>query len=234
MKNLKIAIVVLIVLNILSFILLLFIPAFAALLVITWIANFFLCGLLASKMERHSFLWVLGAIFIPVIIPLVLVFLKESGETAKYQALRVKTSSSSDKQVVINRFTTDKAAVKAEIGIGYVVESLDNYLVKRFSDKGYQVVENGIDCPTINGSFIIIDEGSKFVRYVTGFAGNSFFDSAKIEVEGTIKQKDSLIKDFHFVNKGYAGFQIFGGSSQKILKNATKNMSKQILKTFLA
>lgn len=233
MKNLKTALVVSLVVNVLSYILIAYVTGLAALIVITHIANIILCGVLASKMERNAFLWVIGAVFIPIIIPLIMVFLKETRETTKYQALRVQTGTSSDKQVVINKFTTDKAAVKASFDIDILTESLDNYLVKRFTDNGYQVVEKCIDCPTIDGNFILIDEGSKFVRYVTGFGGNTFFDSAKIEVEGTIKQKGSIVKEFHLVDKGYAGFQAFGGSGEKILINATKNMSKRILKEFV-
>jgi hypothetical protein len=130
-----------------------------------------------------------------------------------------------ERAVVVRKFKLENAAVKAEFDVGRVADTLHDELKRLITKKGYRLTLDGSDSITIDGSFVIIDEGNRFLRYL--LAG--MFGAAKVEVEGTIKDNGTSTP-FSFSAKGYAG--LFGGSGERLLVSGTKTLAKKVFQAF--
>jgi uncharacterized membrane protein YhaH (DUF805 family) len=128
---------------------------------------------------------------------------------------------SNDKRIVVSKFKTDGAAVKAGISAEILAHILKDESGRRIQKMGYAATESNDNGGTIDGSFIMIDEGNRFLRYMMFGLG-----SAKVQVEGAIRQGGTVLKEFDFIGKGRGG--IFGGSGEKLLEVATRRVASDI------
>jgi len=79
----------------------------------------------------------------------------------------------------------------------------------------------------IEGNFVRIDEGSRWMRYVlTLFAGH-----AVVEVDGNATLDGQQIAELHYVEKSAAG--LFGGNSRDLLKLCAGGAARKIAKNVI-
>ena len=128
-----------------------------------------------------------------------------------------------DKSIQVKKFNTTNAAVKAKFNITGVADILDAELKNRLTKQGYSVSEKG--AITIQGEFVMINEGSRFLRWFIGPFGAG---ATKLEVEGKILEGNKELQNFNLKQKGYGGFG--GGNSENLLKGSAKTIAKKVVK----
>ncbi len=124
--------------------------------------------------------------------------------------------------VSVRKFTTANAAVNAEFDVARVADALHEELTRLVAKKGYVLAQGDGAGLTIDGSFVMIDEGNRFLRYL--LAG--MFGAARVEVEGAVKGNGAE-KPFSFVAKRYAG--LFGGSGERLVLSGTRTLAKKVV-----
>lgn len=136
----------------------------------------------------------------------------------------------------IQSFSIDQAVVKTKQDSTEITNAFQEELTRHLGNAGLSIQEmgSGISRPdiTVQGQFIQIDEGSRWMRYfLTFFAGK-----AVVEIEGKLLLGDTPITDFYAKATQSAG--LFGGSSKGLLKlcakSAAKKASKSIIKDLKA
>ncbi len=128
-----------------------------------------------------------------------------------------------DKTIKVSQFGTKNTAVKAKFPVDSIVVSMEQELKNRLTKQGYSVAPGGT--VAVQGEFVMIDEGSRFLRWFIGPFG---VGATKLEVEGTITENGKELKSFNLKQKGYGGFG--GGNSQQLLTGSTRTMAKKIVK----
>lgn len=132
----------------------------------------------------------------------------------------------SEKRVCIKPFNSENAAVKLKSNAtGEIVSAISREL-KRLAEKAGNFVtdEDSVEI-SIEGDVVMIDEGSRFMRYFIGPFG---VGATKLEVEGKIKNRGMPVHDFHFKEKGLGG--IGGGNSEDLLENSARRVARKINK----
>ena len=127
------------------------------------------------------------------------------------------------KPFIVKKLSTENAAVKIKFSEQEIVENMYEETKKMLTKLGKNLVEDENQGITIEGDFVMINEGSRWLRYLVGPFG---VGSAKLEVEGTIKERDHVIKNFHYKEKGYGG--IGGGAAKVLLSHCCKKMVKKM------
>ncbi len=130
---------------------------------------------------------------------------------------------SKDKSIQVSKFGTKNTAIKTKFSVDPIVATMEQELKKRLSKQGYSVAPSG--SVTIQGNFVMINEGSRFLRWFIGPFGAG---TTKLEVEGKITEKGKELKSFNLKQKGYGGFG--GGNSQQLLLGSTRGIAKKIVK----
>jgi hypothetical protein len=125
--------------------------------------------------------------------------------------------------VKVNKFDMASAAVKAQFSTTFLADLLLSELKARVAKEGFAVAENA--AIVIDGKFTMIDQGSRFLRYLFGFFGPG---STKCEVEGSIKDGGQELTSFCFMRKGRGGFG--GGNSELLLRVSMRPLAKKIAK----
>jgi hypothetical protein len=105
-----------------------------------------------------------------------------------------------------------------------VQKTLSSELAKRLGKLGYSVAD-GADA-AIEGDFIKIDKGNKFVRYLTMGIGGA----VQIEVQGKVTKAGSTLEEFNVTGKANSGSWIT--SVNWIASFAAKDAAKRIAKLF--
>ena len=132
----------------------------------------------------------------------------------------------------IEPFSTAQAVIKAKFDTAPIEGAFNRQLVDRLSGKGLLVQEIhpglGQADVTIEGQFVLIDEGNRAQRYfLTGLAG-----SAALEVEGRLFFGDVPVTELHARVNRTAGF--FGGGAQQLLQTAAVAAARQIADLVIA
>ena len=132
----------------------------------------------------------------------------------------------------VEPFSTARAAVKAKFDVGPIVEAFHEQLGNHLGQSGILLQEThpsmGQPEITIEGQFVLIDEGSRAMRYfMTGLAG-----SAVVEVEGCLFHGEIPVTDLHAQVKQTAG--VFGGSAEKLLRHCVAGVAQQVYNQVVA
>lgn len=130
-----------------------------------------------------------------------------------------------NKPICVEPFSTDGAGIKVSFSEQEIVLKLQNELKQRLQKQEFQLTESKNDSLIISGDFIMINEGSQFLRWFIGPFG---VGATKLELEGTIKEDGKVINTFSFSRKGRGGF--FGGSSKNLLMNNARGIAKDIIR----
>lgn len=130
------------------------------------------------------------------------------------------------KSCAIEPFSAAQAVIKAQFNPASIEGTFNSQLIDRLSGEGMLVQELhpslGQADVTIEGRFVLIDEGSRAQRYLlTGIAG-----AAVLEVEGRLFFGDVPVTDLHFRTTKNAGF--LGGSGEQLLKGAATDAARRI------
>jgi uncharacterized lipoprotein YajG len=128
-----------------------------------------------------------------------------------------------DKTIKVSKFGTQNTAVKTKFPVDSIVVSLEQELKNRLTKQGYSVAPGGT--VAVQGEFVMIDEGSRFLRWFIGPFG---VGATKLEVEGTVTENGKELKSFNLKQKGYGG--LGGGNSQQLLTGSTRTIAKKIVK----
>ncbi len=129
------------------------------------------------------------------------------------------------KSLSVRNFDTSNTAIKAKFATDSVIEHFHTNLKEFIEKEGAETSAAEHTDLAIEGDFIMIDEGNRFLRWFVGPFG---LGAARIEIEGTIKKDGGEGEKFFFKRKGYGGFG--GGKSENLLKNCAKALSKDIVK----
>lgn len=127
------------------------------------------------------------------------------------------------KPFIVKKLSTENAAVKIKFDKQEIVDNMYDETKNMLTKLGKTMVEDENQGITVEGDFVMINEGNRWLRYLIGPMG---VGCAKLEVEGTIKERDNVIKNFHFQEKGYGG--IGGGASKVLLKHCVRKMVKKM------
>jgi NAD+--asparagine ADP-ribosyltransferase len=132
---------------------------------------------------------------------------------------------SKEKPIYIKNFDKENAAVKSKGSIDEVISSFQEEIKKRLEKAGYSLNDNPDGAVVIEGDFIKINEGNRFLRWFIGPFG---VGAAKVEIEGVIRDGEKKISDFYLKGKGRGG--LYGGKGANMLNAAAKGVAKNLAK----
>lgn len=131
----------------------------------------------------------------------------------------------------IQSFSIDQAVVKTKHDSNEITNVFQEELTKHLGKAGLSIQEMGagIGRPdiTVQGQFVQIDEGSRWMRYFLTFLAGK----AKVEVEGKLLLGDTPITDFYAKATQSAG--LFGGNAKGLLKLCARSAAKKASKSII-
>jgi hypothetical protein len=126
----------------------------------------------------------------------------------------------------IEQFSLAHTALNTRYDAATIAAAFVQELTNSLARQGFQIQESHPSLETqtfsIEGAFVRIDEGNRFLRYfLTWVAG-----SAMVEVEGWLFRAGVPLCELY--TKASLGAGVFGGSPQGLLKRCAQNAAKQI------
>jgi hypothetical protein len=126
----------------------------------------------------------------------------------------------------IEPFTTTSAALKTSRDPAALAGQFHDALIKELSKQGVALKEShpspGQADFTIEGSFILIDEGDRALRYFLSFLAGA----AIVEVKGRLFQGDVPVTELHARTSQSVG--VFGGDPERMLRQCATTAGRQI------
>ena len=132
--------------------------------------------------------------------------------------------------VVLQGFDGAGGAIKLSSPIEDVLNTFREAFNKEWAKRSVKLQTS--EPIIVEGNFVRIDEGSRWMRYwLTFFAGH-----AVVEVEGHATMNGQRIADFHYVEK--SGWGLFGGDSKSLVKlcagGAARKMARAVTQEAMA
>jgi hypothetical protein len=126
----------------------------------------------------------------------------------------------------IEPFSTTSAALKTSRDPAAIAGQFHSTLIKELSDHGVALREShpslGQPDFTIEGAFVLIDEGDRALRYFLSFLAGA----AVVEVKGRLFRDDFPLTELHARTSQAVG--VFGGSPESMLRQCATAAGRQI------